>query len=188
MPLCISLYAAVAALFVDGTPKGAPGRITAVLGAAGALVLALVAQVTAHWFAAGFLESSKVLVGAVSAVPPVVVAHIAHMVVRAAHASVTPTEELAVEPVPTPPVEPQDDQEEPEVGGGGDQEEPESEGDQEPKRTASPSSRRRSVEEITEAVYALETLGLTINGENLGERFGVSARQGRRYLKELATT
>ncbi|MGK5729808.1 hypothetical protein [Streptomyces sp. URMC 124] len=83
MPVCVSVYAAVAALFVDSAPKGARGRGTAILGAAGALAMALAAQVTAHWIAAGYLGSSMALVGAVSAVPPVVVAHVLHMVTRA---------------------------------------------------------------------------------------------------------
>ncbi|WP_411140072.1 hypothetical protein [Streptomyces sp. x-80] len=83
MPVCVSVYAAVAAMFVDSRPKGAPGRGTAVVGAAGALTLALAAQVTAHLISAGFVESSGWLVAAVSAVPPVVVAHIMHMVARA---------------------------------------------------------------------------------------------------------
>ncbi|WP_301549615.1 hypothetical protein [Streptomyces sp. MNP-20] len=79
----MSVYAAVAALFVDSRPKGVPGRGTAVLGAVGALALALAFQVTAHLIAAGGMGSSPFLVAAVSAVPPVVVAHIMHMVAGA---------------------------------------------------------------------------------------------------------
>ncbi|MEU5424253.1 hypothetical protein AB0H73_01400 [Streptomyces olivoreticuli] len=79
MPLVVSVYGAVAAYVADKMPKGSRDRRAAVLGAAGALVLALSFQVTAHLMAAGYMSESAWMVAAVSGVPPVVVAHLMHM-------------------------------------------------------------------------------------------------------------
>ncbi|MFI1799458.1 hypothetical protein ACH427_19205 [Streptomyces sp. NPDC020379] len=93
MPLVVSAYGAVAAYVAAKMPKDAPGRRSAVVGAAGALALALAFQVTAHLMAAGFVQGSAWLVAAVSAAPPVVVAHMMHMpsAARAAKAAVPDT-------------------------------------------------------------------------------------------------
>lgn len=202
MPVCVSVYAAVAALFVDASPKGARGRGTAILGAAGALALALAAQVTAHWIAAGYLESSMALVGAVSAVPPVVVAHVMHMVTRA-----TPEAREAVAAVVQ------------HVAGVAAQEEPVADAEElvdagaghgvlppaklsvvkdvapaeaatlpglEPVVAKSPAKSARSLEDIKAAVARLEADGQPVNGTTYGELVGVSARTARRDLAALA--
>ncbi|MFF4530748.1 hypothetical protein ACFY1P_15920 [Streptomyces sp. NPDC001407] len=79
MPLVVSVYGAVAAYVADKTPKRSPERRAAVLGAAGALALALAFQMTAHLMAAGYMSESAWMVAAVSGVPPLVVAHLMHM-------------------------------------------------------------------------------------------------------------
>ncbi|MEU5417689.1 hypothetical protein [Streptomyces sp. NPDC020667] len=79
MPLVVSVYGAVAAYVADKTPKRSPERRAAVLGAAGALALALAFQMTAHLMTAGYMSESAWMVAAVSGVPPLVVAHLMHM-------------------------------------------------------------------------------------------------------------
>ncbi|MEW2580110.1 hypothetical protein [Streptomyces syringium] len=79
MPLVVSVYGAVAAHTAKSVPKGTLERRSAVVGALAALALALAFQVTAHLMAAGYVEESRWLVAAVSATPPVVVAHLMHM-------------------------------------------------------------------------------------------------------------
>ncbi|KWT60571.1 hypothetical protein ADL21_18105 [Streptomyces albus subsp. albus] len=207
MPVCVSVYAAIAAMFVDSRPKGAPGRGTAVVGAAGALALALAAQVTAHLISAGFAVSSAWLVAAVSAVPPVVVAHIMHMVARA-HAVATeepvvvtagsaetvtvvsgqePTEteavaeaatEADVVDAPSRPAELSV------IDGGAGQ--ADTLPGLEVVRSRKSGPRGRTAEEIREAVAALEANGQPVNGSTLAGQLGVSDRTGRRYLEELA--
>ncbi|MFI2673887.1 hypothetical protein ACH5AU_30765 [Streptomyces albidoflavus] len=80
MPVSISAYAACAAVISDVRRRAeAPGRVTATIGAGAALGLALAAQVVAHLIDRGYMATSAVLVAAVSAVPPLVVAHMLHM-------------------------------------------------------------------------------------------------------------
>ncbi|MEU7186469.1 hypothetical protein [Streptomyces sp. NPDC045369] len=210
MPVCVSVYAAVAAMFVDSRPKGAPGRGTAVVGAAGALALALAAQVTAHLISAGFAVSSAWLVAAVSAVPPVVVAHIMHMVARAHMVAVEEPVVAAADSVET--VTDVSGQETTDVEVAEGQEVADVEGDVvdapsrpaelsvivggagqadtlpglEVVRTRKSGPRGRTVEEIREAVAALEADGQPVNGSTLAGQLGVSDRTGRRYLEELA--
>ncbi|MEU2514294.1 hypothetical protein [Streptomyces syringium] len=79
MPVVVSVYGAVAAYIAKKAPKATPERRSAVAGALAALLLALAFQVTAHLMAAGYVHESAWLVAAVSATPPVVVAHLMHM-------------------------------------------------------------------------------------------------------------
>ncbi|OII68285.1 hypothetical protein [Streptomyces sp. CC77] len=80
MPVCVSAYAACAAVISEVRRRaGLPGRVTATIGAGMALGLALAAQVVAHLIDRGYMASSAVLVAVVSAVPPLVVAHMLHM-------------------------------------------------------------------------------------------------------------
>src|SRR5690606_18261871 len=65
MPLCLSVYAAAAAVMAATRPAGSPGRRSAVIGAGAALILALAAQVTAHLIAAGYMSPGPFLVAAV---------------------------------------------------------------------------------------------------------------------------
>jgi hypothetical protein len=80
MPVSISAYAACAAVISEVRRRAqAPGRVTATIGAGAALGLALSAQVVAHLIDQGYMATSAVLVAVVSAVPPLVVAHMLHM-------------------------------------------------------------------------------------------------------------
>ncbi|WP_411120592.1 hypothetical protein [Streptomyces sp. x-19] len=80
MPVCISAYAAAAAVIAEVRRRMAlPGRLTATIGAGAALGLALSAQVVAHLIEQSYMNTSAILVALVSAVPPLVVAHMLHM-------------------------------------------------------------------------------------------------------------
>jgi len=80
MPASVSAYAACAAVISEVRRRAnLPGRITATVGAGAALCLALSAQVVAHLTDRGYMHTSANLVAVVSAVPPVVVAHMLHM-------------------------------------------------------------------------------------------------------------
>ncbi|MFI1799843.1 hypothetical protein ACH427_21160 [Streptomyces sp. NPDC020379] len=80
MPVCVSAYAACAAVISEARRRlDLPGRVTATIGAGAALGLALSAQVVAHLIDRGYMASSAILVAVVSAVPPLVVAHMLHM-------------------------------------------------------------------------------------------------------------
>ncbi|GAA0423979.1 hypothetical protein [Streptomyces luteireticuli] len=100
MPLVVSAYGAGAADLVARFPKGSPERRAAVKGAAGALVLALAVQVTAHLISAGYMTSSAWLVAAVSATPPLVVGHLMHLPRPSAAAVSTAPDTLAAAPRP----------------------------------------------------------------------------------------
>ncbi|MFD3659071.1 hypothetical protein ACFWVF_00480 [Streptomyces sp. NPDC058659] len=214
MPVCLSVYAAVATLFVDAAPKGVKGRGTAILGAAGALALALSAQVTAHWIAAGYLGSSMALVGAVSAVPPVVVAHVMHMVTRAtpeARAQAVDVvkaavglaaPEGAVEELEVTTDSMSDGQEDQELesaerppaklelvaGGVGEPDTlPLEELEPEaPAPAKAPAKGGRSLEDIREAVAKLKADGQPVNGTTYAALVGVAPRTARRDLAALA--
>ncbi|MEV4739773.1 hypothetical protein [Streptomyces sp. NPDC049555] len=97
MPVVVSVYGAVAAYVARKAPKGTPARQSAVAGALAALALALAFQVTAHLMAAGYVHESGWLVAAVSATPPVVVAHLMHMPHPAARAAGRPATAKAEE-------------------------------------------------------------------------------------------
>ncbi|MCJ0870270.1 helix-turn-helix domain-containing protein [Streptomyces sp. AP-93] len=89
MPVCVSAYAACAAVIATQRHLAkAPGRVTATIGAGVALALALSAQVVAHLIDRGYMTTSALLVAVVSSVPPLVVAHMLHM-------AAMPAEELA---------------------------------------------------------------------------------------------
>ncbi|WP_327068737.1 hypothetical protein [Kitasatospora sp. NBC_01302] len=80
MPVSVSVYAGAAAVISEHRRHiKAPGRASATIGAGAALGLALAAQVMAHLFDKGYIATSGFLVAAVSAVPPLVVAHMLHM-------------------------------------------------------------------------------------------------------------
>ncbi|MEU6704690.1 hypothetical protein [Streptomyces wuyuanensis] len=80
MPVCVSVYAlAAAAIAAYRRKMRLPGQVTALIGAAMALVLAMCAQSIAHLIQQNYMGTSAVLVVAVSCVPPIVVAHLMHM-------------------------------------------------------------------------------------------------------------
>ncbi|MFJ1932634.1 hypothetical protein ACIOGZ_08140 [Kitasatospora sp. NPDC088160] len=89
MPVSVSVYAGAAAVISEHRRRiKAPGRVSATIGAGAALGLALAAQLVAHLFDQGYIATSGFLVAAVSAVPPLVVAHMLHM-------AATPESELS---------------------------------------------------------------------------------------------
>ncbi|MER5851024.1 hypothetical protein ABT126_29360 [Streptomyces sp. NPDC002012] len=179
MPVCMSVYAVVAVWFTESRTKGEKGRGSAIVGAIGALAMTLTGQVVAHWIAAGYMESSKALVAAVSAVPAVVAGHVAHMVIRAAR-EVPAEVELVVEnehqDQATDPVQPTLDGEELPV-------------DEVAKARAKrrPGRPAPSLEEIKAAAKALVADGREVTGPNLAKHMGRDRRTGSRYLKKLNT-
>ncbi|MGI5530167.1 hypothetical protein ACQEVX_23090 [Streptomyces syringium] len=94
MPVCVSAYAACAAVISEARRRlDLPGRVTATIGAGAALGLALSAQVVAHLIDRGYMATSAVLVAVVSSVPPLVVAHMLHMAAAPA-AEMTAAEQM----------------------------------------------------------------------------------------------
>ncbi|MFE0104123.1 hypothetical protein [Streptomyces sp. NPDC059009] len=179
MPVCMSVYAVVAVWFTESRAKGEKGRGSAIVGAVGALAMTLTGQVVAHWIAAGYMESSKALVAAVSAVPAIVAGHVAHMVIRAAREM--PTEvELVVEDehqdAEATPVQTTLDGEELPV-------------DEVAKARAKrrPGRPTPSLDEIKAAAKALLDQGEEVTGPNLAKHMGRDRRTGSRYLKKLNT-
>ncbi|MEN8653565.1 hypothetical protein ABCR94_23900 [Streptomyces sp. 21So2-11] len=80
MPVCVSVYAlAAAAIAAYRRRAQLPGQVTALIGAGMALVLAMCAQSISHLMAQDYMGTSALLVVAVSAVPPLVIAHMMHM-------------------------------------------------------------------------------------------------------------
>ncbi|WP_372407223.1 hypothetical protein [Streptomyces luteireticuli] len=94
MPAGVSAYAACAAVIAEQRRRlKLPGVITATIGAAAALALALSMQVVSHLIDQGYVAPSAILVATVSAVPPLVVAHMLHMAAMPA-AQITATEQM----------------------------------------------------------------------------------------------
>ncbi|MFB8199355.1 hypothetical protein [Kitasatospora purpeofusca] len=80
MPVCVSVYAASAAVMADVARRfDLPGRMSAQVGAVLALILAILAQDISHLIQLDYMGTSAVLVAAVSAIPGLVVAHLLHM-------------------------------------------------------------------------------------------------------------
>jgi hypothetical protein len=190
MPVTISVYAAVAAAVAVMT-----GRMSALVGAGTALALALGAQVVAHLISAGYLASSSQLVAAVSAVPPVVVAHLLHLATvprkavagasgttPASTATTTTTAATGAGPAP----------ETAGTGRGGIDPEDIGSEDTGPGTGATvpapvvPGRRTPTADEVRAAVTVLAADGRTVTGQDLADHFGVSARTGRRYLSLAA--
>ncbi|MEU0105557.1 hypothetical protein ABZ313_09310 [Streptomyces sp. NPDC006251] len=154
---------------------------------------ALAAQVTAHLIAAGYALSSAWLVAAVSAVPPVVVAHIMHMVARA-HVAVQEDAVEELEAPAAPVAEPEDATLPPAdlsliQGRAGEPEEiplPGLEAQEEPEVRKVPAKGGRSLEDIRAAVAKLKADGQPVNGTTYAKLVGVSGRTARRDLQALA--
>lgn len=80
MPVCLSVYALSAGAIATYRRKmELPGQVTALLGSLMALLLAMSAQSISHLIEASYMESSPLLVVAVSCVPPLTIAHLVHM-------------------------------------------------------------------------------------------------------------
>jgi MFS family permease len=175
MPVCLSVYAAVAAVIAATRPKGVTGRASALVGAAMALALALAAQVTAHLIASGYMSTSAFLVAATSAVPPVVVAHLLHL-------AAVPREDADSVPGVAADSFPSADlwQDFEESAPDSVEDAPDSVEDTAPVMLPQPA-------DIRAAIDVLATVkGRPVTGAMLGEHFGVSERTGRRYLSMAA--
>ncbi|MFJ9771851.1 hypothetical protein ACIRVF_11455 [Kitasatospora sp. NPDC101157] len=175
MPVCVSVYAASAAVMADVARRfDLPGRKSAQVGAVLALILAILAQDISHLIQLNYMNSSAVLVAAVSAIPGLVVAHLLHMG--------RGPRETAIE-VEAPDV-------------------PESDEDQEDGQLslidmktgeAKPRRGKRgrpavAPEVIEAAAKELQARGEKVTGAALGEALGLSRRTGARYLRKVATT
>lgn len=77
------MYAGIAAVVATVRPKGAPGKITATIGAVISLLLAMAAQPVSHYFVTGWMQAQPRapfwLVTIVSCVPPFVMGHLLHL-------------------------------------------------------------------------------------------------------------
>ncbi|MGP3686254.1 hypothetical protein ACTVZO_16365 [Streptomyces sp. IBSNAI002] len=181
MPVCMTVYACFAVWFVESRKKGEKGRGTAVVGAVGALALAIVGQIVAHWIAAGYMQSSMALTAAVSCVPGIVAGHVAHMIIRAARA--VPAESAPV-------VEDQADDEHQDQDAKPVQQT--IDGKELPvDEVAKARNRRRpgrptpSIAEIRQAVAKLKEQEKEVTGPALAKLMGRDRRTGSRYLQRL---
>ena len=94
MPICISIYAACAAVIANTKRKQrSPGWRGAFVGALLALGLALSAQAIAHLIAQHYMFWSAGLTVGVSCIPPLVVAHMLHMASTPADSNPVPVRE-----------------------------------------------------------------------------------------------
>ncbi|OKJ06887.1 hypothetical protein [Kitasatospora sp. CB01950] len=93
MPAALSAYAGIAAVVAASRPKGARGRVSAILGAGLAIALALAAQIGAHLIEQGHMQGNQAwLVALISAVPPAVVGHLLHLAATPVPAPAAPTD------------------------------------------------------------------------------------------------
>lgn len=186
MPVCVSVYAGVAAVIAATRPKGLPGRMSAMVGAGLALLLALSAQMTAHLIEAGYADSGPILVAAVSAVPPVVVAHMLHLAAmpRTAtdNAQASPADMAApADSLTAMAGQPEDS----DRAVAGQQTDMTVDADSEADSPAD--NGRPTPDEIRVAVEALSAQNNRVaTGRDLAAYFGVSDRTGRRYLSMAA--
>jgi MFS family permease len=172
MPVCVSAYAACSAVIADvAKRRQLPNRWSALIGAGVALALALSAQVISHLISENYMHSQAYLVAAVSAVPPLVVAHMLHM--AAAPVSLTSVAEV-------PEVAAVDEDESGQlslvgaaVGVG--------------RRARRGGKVGKSAEEVMAAAEQVAATGQKVTAESLGQALGLSARQGRRYMAMVTT-
>jgi hypothetical protein len=163
MPVCVSVYAACSAVIADvAKRRNLPTRKSALIGAGAALILALAAQDVSHLIEQDYMHSSAILVGIVSAIPPLVVAHMLHM-------AAAPENTASVVEVDEP--------------------EDEFEGDEELAKGA-PRKRRPgrpglTEDEVNTAIERLRQAGQKVTPENLAKVLNRAPRTARRYLKEL---
>jgi hypothetical protein len=163
MPVCVSVYAACSAVIADvAKRRNLPTRKSALIGAGAALILALAAQDVSHLIEQDYMHSSAILVGIVSAIPPLVVAHMLHM-------AAAPENTASVVEVD----EPEDDFE-----------------DEHQEQAEKPRKRRRGRPGLTEAevqvaIDRLNTAGEKVTPENLAKILNRAPRTARRYLSEL---
>jgi hypothetical protein len=162
MPVCVSVYAACSAVIADVAKRlKLPNRKSALVGAGAALALALAAQDISHLIALDYMGAGKVLVGAVSAIPPLVAAHMLHMAAApAVTASVVEVDEF------------EDD-------------EFEAEDMTEKPRKRRPGRPGLTEAEVQAAIDQLNAAGKNVTPENLAQILNRSARTARRYLGQI---
>ncbi|MGW1231385.1 hypothetical protein [Streptomyces californicus] len=162
MPVCVSVYAACSAVIADVAKRlRLPNRKSAMAGSVAALALALTAQDVSHLIKQDYMHSSWLLVGAVSAIPPLVAFHMLHM----AAAPESTASEVEVE-------------------------EPEAafhEGATAEKsgQRRKPGRPGLTDDEVTEAIARLEAAGKDLTAENLAAALGRAPRTARRYLAHM---
>lgn len=193
MPLVLSAYAVVAAVFSATT-----GSRSARTGAWTAMALALSAQMTAHLIASGHVQTSAWLVAAVSAAPPLVAAHMAHLAAMPgkpesaadAQRKEVPRQpllapEAPAQPVPEPPEPVVAAEVAPDVPESGPDSAPDTDSADEVPPDTVPDMRtgRPTLADIRKVITAN---GSTMTGQQLAAHFGVSDRTGRRYLAMAA--
>ncbi|WP_263165426.1 helix-turn-helix domain-containing protein [Streptomyces sp. SCSIO ZS0520] len=83
MAAVLAAYAGIAASVASNRPKGTPGRVSAIVGAAVSLTAAMAAQPVSHLFVTGHWSATPHppawLVVVVSCVPPLVFGHLLHL-------------------------------------------------------------------------------------------------------------
>lgn len=160
MPVCVSVYAACSAVIADVAKRlRLPNQKSALAGAVAALALALTAQDVSHLIQQDYMHTSWILVGAVSAIPPLVAFHMLHM----AAAPESTASEVEIE--------------EPEATFDDSDDEVES-----PRRKGKPGRPGLTEVEVNEAIASLEAAGKDVTPENLGEVLGRAPRTARRYM------
>ncbi|MCW2873526.1 hypothetical protein [Actinacidiphila oryziradicis] len=172
MPVCVSVYAACSAVIADvAKRRGLPSRRSALVGAVAALALALSAQDISHLIQQNYMHSSAVLVAFVSAVPPMVVAHMLHM-------AAAPAETASV-------VEVQEVSDEAAEGLEDDYMDDDMPGNKNGRQTRRGGRKGLSEEEVEAAIARLRVAGEKVNPENLGAVLNRSSRTARRYLTNM---
>jgi hypothetical protein len=106
MAAVLAAYAGIAAAVAGARPAGAPGKRSAVIGAAISLAAAAAAQPVSHLFVTGWLTASPrppiALVITVSCVPPLVLGHLLHLAATPVPATtVRPAEQTETTPETT---------------------------------------------------------------------------------------
>ncbi|MEU8948818.1 hypothetical protein [Streptomyces sp. NPDC048489] len=165
MPVCVSVYAACSAVIADVAKRlNLPNRKSAITGAVAALILALCAQDISHLIQLNYMHTGWLLVGAVSAIPPIVAAHMLHM-------SAAPADTSSVHEVPEPEELEYDDEDD--------------------EMTEAGNGRRRggrkglSLDEVEEAIRSLKDAGDDVTPENLAVILKRAPRTARRYLDKV---
>ncbi|MEU5383719.1 hypothetical protein [Kitasatospora cineracea] len=163
MPVCVSAYAACAAIIAEVAKRLAlPNRTSALWGAGLALVLALAAQGISHLIALGYMATSVGLVIGVSAIPPLVAAHMLHMAAAPAQLSSV--------------VEAEDVDDDELLAG---------DAKKRSGRTRERGRRRLDPAAVLAAAEELRAAGQKVTGAALGQKLGTSRRTGTRYRQLL---
>ncbi|MFG3582525.1 hypothetical protein [Streptomyces sp. NPDC047990] len=165
MPVCVSVYAACSAVIADVAKRlSLPNRKSALAGAVAALILALCAQDISHLIQLDYMHTGWLLVGAVSAIPPMVAAHMLHM-------SAAPADTSSVHEVPELDELDYDDEDD--------------------EMTEAGNGRRRggrkglSLAEVEAAISSLKDAGDDVTPENLAVILKRAPRTARRYLDKV---